>query len=119
MNVAVLHLQHPGYGPFALGPERDVANDCMHGIGVEVCCELGIVDAAGRADRRLEDLQIGIISRAACVTEGVGAFGSRPRLRLQQKLHRLREPHGPRGQPGFIIHDAVRRGPSWTLELEL
>src|SRR5580693_3004177 len=95
VNVAVLHLQHPGYGPPALRPERDVANDRMHGVSVKECRELGIVDAASRADCRLHDLQVGITPGGHVVTERVSAYGNRPGLIFGQKLRDAWKLHGP------------------------
>ena len=52
----VLHPDRAAFGPFAIRPEGDVADDRVERMAVDVLGELVLVESVGRLDRIAEDL---------------------------------------------------------------
>src|SRR5688572_19146608 len=60
LDAVILHLHHPGLGPFAVGAVFDVAHDGLHGVLAQEGGDVVVLDALGALDAPLQHLEIGI-----------------------------------------------------------
>src|SRR5690242_10600546 len=56
-DAVILHPDRAAFGPLAVRPKSDVADDRLEAVSVHVLRELVVVEAFGRLDRVAQDLQ--------------------------------------------------------------
>ena len=63
-----------------LAPNLTSPTHGLEGVGADVVAELGVVEALGRYDCLLEDLELGVGPRHHVIAERINAFDRRARL---------------------------------------
>src|SRR5712691_13388707 len=73
LDAMILHLQHAGFLPFALGAELDVTIDGLVGRRAYVVGKLAVIEALGRIDRLAIDRNVGVTPRSEVIAERINA----------------------------------------------
>src|SRR5215468_9652625 len=108
-DILELNQKHALLRPFSLIAELDIADDGFEGCLTDVSRQRIVVKTFGRLNGVAEDLQISVGPHRHIVAQRIDTFGGRTRLIFLKQLHRTWKLHGGRGDPRFIVDNAIEQ----------